>query len=534
MATGTRTGGRTSATWVAVYCRVSSAGQEDNSSLRTQEERCRAYAAEHDWEVAEVYREVHTGTELFERPQLTLLREAMRRREFDVLLVHALDRLSRKQTHQGLILSEAEHSGVGWDSATEDIDDSPQGQVLRAVIGGMAEMERLKILERTQRGTRARATAGKLLAGPRPLFGYRWRGEDKGAYDFDPTTSAVVRRIYDEFLGGRSLRAICLRLTAEGVPTPIGKKLEWSVPTVSDILKNPTYAGVATAFRYQTHRMSGASPRVTVRPDADQMALPPGTVPAIVTGGEHAAAVDRLEYNRATSPRNNRDPDGTLLRAGFIRCGHCGRSMGVKNPCSPRQRVPMYRCNGTHPDLSGNRGVHIQAPSLDAAVWGRVADVLLRPEVIKAEVERRRSGSTAVADLGAIDRRLAVIDRQRQNLVRAIALLEGDPDSAALMARELSGLSAQRKEIETERATKVSLHADETAENGRLADLAEWCARTASNLERLTYAERRMVLEALGVAVQVWPTDHQPRWEVAMAPLPISSGGAIESRTARG
>ncbi len=137
------------ATRAAIYCRVSSAGQEDNSSLGTQEAACRAYAEERGWTVVGVYREVHSGAELFERPELTRLREAMRGGAFDVLLVHALDRLSRKQTHQGLVLSEAEHAGVVWDSVTEDIDDSPQGQILRAVIGGMAEMERLKIMERT-------------------------------------------------------------------------------------------------------------------------------------------------------------------------------------------------------------------------------------------------------------------------------------------------------------------------------------------------------------------------------------------------
>lgn len=146
---------------VAIYCRVSSAGQEDNSSLDTQERGCRAFAAERGWAVAAVYREVHTGADLFERSELTQLRDAMRRGAFDVLLVHALDRLSRKQTHQGLILSEAEYADVRWASVTEDLDDSPQGQILRAVIGGMAELERLKLAERTVRGRRARALAGK-------------------------------------------------------------------------------------------------------------------------------------------------------------------------------------------------------------------------------------------------------------------------------------------------------------------------------------------------------------------------------------
>src|SRR5687767_11700304 len=86
---------RTSVQRAVIYCRVSSTGQEDNSSLQTQEEQCRTYAAERGWSVVSTYREVHSGAELFERPQLTLLREAMRRHEFDVLLVHALDRLSR-------------------------------------------------------------------------------------------------------------------------------------------------------------------------------------------------------------------------------------------------------------------------------------------------------------------------------------------------------------------------------------------------------------------------------------------------------
>ncbi len=33
----------------AIYCRVSSAGQEENYSLATQEASCRAYAAEQGW-----------------------------------------------------------------------------------------------------------------------------------------------------------------------------------------------------------------------------------------------------------------------------------------------------------------------------------------------------------------------------------------------------------------------------------------------------------------------------------------------------
>jgi site-specific DNA recombinase len=178
---------------VAIFCRVSSAGQEDNYSLPTQESGCRSWCEQRGHTVAAIYKDVWTGAELFERPGLTALRSDMRSGAFDVLLVFALDRLSRDTNHQGLVLSEAEHAGVVWQSVTEDIDNSPQGKIMRAVIGGMAELERLKIAARTQRGKRARIESGKPSVGCRAPFGYRWLTEAKERIEPDPITAPTVR-----------------------------------------------------------------------------------------------------------------------------------------------------------------------------------------------------------------------------------------------------------------------------------------------------------------------------------------------------
>ena len=70
----------------AVYVRVSTDAQEDNTSLGSQEERCRQYAAERGLAVAALYRDVHTGAELWERPQVRAMLEAIRRRELDVVI----------------------------------------------------------------------------------------------------------------------------------------------------------------------------------------------------------------------------------------------------------------------------------------------------------------------------------------------------------------------------------------------------------------------------------------------------------------
>ena len=69
----------------AIYVRVSSTTQEaEGTSLQTQEERCRAYARErgYTFDDAHLYREVFTGVELWERPQLTQLPQFHERTSF--------------------------------------------------------------------------------------------------------------------------------------------------------------------------------------------------------------------------------------------------------------------------------------------------------------------------------------------------------------------------------------------------------------------------------------------------------------------
>src|SRR4051794_32450855 len=87
----------------AIYCRVSSAGQEDNFSLATQEAGARKLAAEREYHVDDVFVDVHSGSELFERPALTALRQQVRSGQIDVVLAHAVDRLSRNQAHLGFL-----------------------------------------------------------------------------------------------------------------------------------------------------------------------------------------------------------------------------------------------------------------------------------------------------------------------------------------------------------------------------------------------------------------------------------------------
>jgi len=192
----------------AIYCRVSSDGQEDNTSLPTQEEACRRFAAERGYVVDDIYREVQSGFDLWERPQLTALREAARRGQVQAVIAYALDRLSRNQTHIAILDDEWERTGVALLFVTEEFEKTPEGKLIRSVKGFAAELEREKIRERTQRGRLARAQSGRLMPGRRPLYGYRYRDEGHTAYAIDLDTSPIVRAIFASAAIGVPTRAI--------------------------------------------------------------------------------------------------------------------------------------------------------------------------------------------------------------------------------------------------------------------------------------------------------------------------------------
>lgn len=501
----------------AVYVRVSSPGQEENYSLPTQEAACRAWCEERGYTATAVYKDVWTGAEVFERPGLTELRAAMRAGEYDVLLVYALDRLSRDTNHQGLVLSEAEYAGVEWQSVTEDIDNSPQGKIMRAVIGGMAELERLKIAERTQRGKRARIESGKPSVGCRAPYGYRWVSAAKDRLEPDPLTAPIVRRIITSIAGGVSARQMSLALTREAVPTPSGRSATWHVSTIRTLLANPVYGGEPAAYRWSVKKVKGKRHQ-RPRPEADHVRV--GDVaPPIVTPDVLRAARGRLAVNKRTAVRNNANPEAALLRGGYIRCGYCGLAMRVQN----EERGTFYRCNTSSRDQYGCPHHVISAHIIDGAVLDKMQLVLNQPEVIGAEVARLRRDDPTKADREAVNVRLSEIDRQRGNLARRISTIDDD-DVAGVLLAELAALGRQQSALAHEQAALEAERGSWEVTQARLSELEDWCRVVARNFDLLDYEGRRLALDALGVEVRVWSTTHTPRYEIKMLPdaAPVS------------
>ena len=511
----------------AIYVRVSTAGQDgDGTSLATQEAACRKYAAEHGYAVdeAHVYREVHTGTELWERPRLQPMREAVRRRGVDAVIAYAIDRLARDPVHLGVLISEADHAAVTVAFVTEPLDNSPEGQLIRFVRGYAAKVEHEKIKERSLRGMWARARQGKLMPGWKPLYGYAWNA-DKSAYVEDPATAAVVRRLFRECLDGRTLRQIAAGLAADAVHTPAGRG-PWRTTQVSRLLKTRAYTGHAEAFCTEVIRVGGAR-RLRERPPGERVALPEGTIPALIDEASFEAVQARLARNQKFASRNNHAPEQTLLRCGFVRCGHCGRRMAAW--C--RRGEWYYTCSTASNPTPDCPRHSIKAGPLDSAVWRRIETILTDPATIAAELERLACDDPTEADLATVDKALANATRKQENLVRRLGDIDDDGVAATVQA-ELASLGAQRRRLEQERTTVLQRRAGWQAARERLSDLQTWCRSVASRLGRFDYEQKRLALEALSVQAEVFRSGTEPRFVItARVPLDCPVVSQTTTRT---
>jgi DNA invertase Pin-like site-specific DNA recombinase len=185
--------GRT--TRAAIYGRVSTDGQTTDNQLY----ELRMVAERNGWQIVQEFvdKGISGAKGRKQRPAFDALWKGAIRREFDVVMVWAVDRLGRSLSHLVNFLSEIHSKKVDMFIHQQVIDTTtPAGKALFGVMGIFAEFERSMIQERVKAGIkRVRAT------------GQRW-----GRRTIEETDPAVCTRILELRQQGLGMAAIGKRV----------------------------------------------------------------------------------------------------------------------------------------------------------------------------------------------------------------------------------------------------------------------------------------------------------------------------------
>lgn len=460
----------------ALYIRVSTLEQaQEGYSVGEQKERLIAYCKAKDWLIADIYVDGgYTGSNL-NRPGIQKL--ISETDKFDLVLVYKLDRLSRSQRDTLYLIEEVfRPKGVDFISMQESFDTStPFGKAMIGLLAVFAQLEREQIKERTWMGRVARAKTGLHHGGGNIPIGYEY---EDGKLRVNPYEAEQVKKIYEWYLAGASLKAITDRLQEQGYTNKYSSYNSWS--SVRNILGNETYTGTLHFGDI-------------IVEDAHE---------AIISKEQFAAA-QVLRGKRQERYGSNAFQSKHLL-TGMLFCGHCGGRYYLRNT----GKYAYYACYSRTKQMKSM----IKDPNCMNKIWKAqelepIIDeqirALLRSPELATELSENKPKPAPVTKNVDIERRIHEIDKQISKLME---LYQHDDIPAELLGEKINRLYNERTALQDTLTPEV----EQTA---MPFDLVEELLSDAAQIwDFADEAQKRRIMQSLISRIVLTDDDVKIEW----------------------
>ena len=197
-----------------------------------------------------------------------------------------------------------------------------KGEVLITIMASLAQQESQSLSQNVKLGLQYRYQQGTVQVNHNHFLGYT--KDSDGHLVIDPEQAEVVKRIYREYLEGRSMKKIAEGLEQDGILTGAGKT-KWYDSTINKILQNEKYMGdallqktVTTDFLTKKRvRNTGTLPQYYVEDDHKTI------IPKEIFMQVQAELVRRRKVH--TGPNGQkRIYSGNNCFSQMVVCGECG------------------------------------------------------------------------------------------------------------------------------------------------------------------------------------------------------------------
>ena len=320
-----RTAAQVQKTRVAVYCRVSTDSEEQETSYEAQVSHYTEFIqSKPEWQMVEVYADDGiSGTNTAKRDEFNRMIADCEAGKIDLILTKSISRFSRntldclKYTRKLKALNIA----VFFEKENINTLDS-KGEVLLTIMASLAQQESESLSANVRMGIQYRNQQGKVQINHNWFLGYT--KDEEGNLVIDPEQAEIVRRIYREYLEGASFLQIKRSLEADGIPNGAGH-LKWHESNIQQILTNEKYIGDALLQKTYT---SDFLTKKRVKNN--------GTMPQYYVEGDHEAIIPKdifllVQEEMARRRRVHTTENGKRrcysckhCFAQIVFCGECG------------------------------------------------------------------------------------------------------------------------------------------------------------------------------------------------------------------
>ena len=301
---------------VACYARYSTSMQREES-ISAQMRAMKAYCDDNGWIIVKKYVDEAYSATTDKRRQFQQMISDSCNKEFDIVLVHKLDRFARNRYDSSLYKQKLRKNGVRLCSVLERIDNTPESILLEGLLESINEFYSANLARESMKGMKENALQC-LHNGGSPGLGYDV--DDTQHIIINKEEAKIVVMIYSMYLSGYSCKVIAQMLNEEGYITKAGNPFK--TYSVYGILLNEKYTGVyifnrAESKGYDHKRNSHRSkpPEEIIRVE--------GGIPAIISKDVWEA----VQKKRMSKSGKLQTSAPMYLLSGKIICGVCGSKM---------------------------------------------------------------------------------------------------------------------------------------------------------------------------------------------------------------
>jgi len=230
---------------VAAYCRVSTDSDEQALSYEAQIAHYTEYISKNpDWVLAGIFADDGiSGTNTVKRTEFNRMIDECMAGKIDMVITKSISRFARNTIDCLNYIRKLKEKNIPVVFEKENINTmDASGEVLLTIMASLAQQESQSLSQNVRLGLQFRYQNGKVNVNTKRFLGYT-KGSD-GNLVIDPEEAEVVKRIYREYLEGRSIGQICKGLERDGILTGAGGT-RWHSSTVNKILRNEKYIGDA-------------------------------------------------------------------------------------------------------------------------------------------------------------------------------------------------------------------------------------------------------------------------------------------------
>ena len=515
----------------AGYARVSTDSEEQLTSYENQ----KAFYTEKimknpEWTMVDIFAdEGITGTSTCRRKDFLRMIRQCRQGKIDMILAKSVSRFARNTLDTISYTRELRSLGIAVIFEEQNINSIyPESEFLIALHAAFAQSESESISANVRWGKRQSIKDGKVTFQYKTLLGYE-KGPD-GNPVIIPEEAETVRRIFEWYLAGKSVRDIRLALVAGGFQNAVGTT-DWTTSNLRSILTNEKYCG--DALLQKTFVKDFISKKSI--PNTGQLAkvLIQNNHEAIISHEIFDAVQLELARRRAQDGRSRKSVptgrgkfSGKYALSGLLFCGECGTAYRRVVWTQHGEKRAVWRCTSR---LDYGRKYCLNSPTLDEeplqqailnAINSVMSDHSALAEQLRDTMEQELSPIPGESmSLGDIDRAIADLGRQFTALLSEAA----DAGNADGYTARFQSISTAMAEFKRRKAIIQQLRQEQDQTDRRMQRvtmalkstsnrLTEWDDGTIYQLlEKVTVLSRECVRVTLRDGLEIEQAVEQPK-----------------------